>query len=321
VSHEAACDVVLTREQLHYLGRYVSGAPSACSPFHGVRPPEELPPPALDDLVARRLLGPKGVEPRLLRALERLHGAEAFGGLALRGDALETEGVSFFAGADSVALVNVAPGLRVVSPAPAGELAALLEQLLGSGSRRDASLDVALGVSESRVLAAALDLLRRESLRDLVDGAAEPVREAALSAWILRDDPSAQWLSRHLAPLLARRGGSFEPRSVPPLVAQLVGRGLLAAGEDGLGPGAALAPLVRRMALLDRVFDLRAGRVAGGASPVAADIVVVKADSGALLLWEAGPDGSLRWVTPSADEAKATAMRLLTRADALARVH
>ena len=57
------------------------------------------------------------------------------------------------------------------------------------------------------------------------------------------------------------------------------------------------------------------------ASPVAADIVVVKADSGALLLWEAGPDGSLRWVTPSADEAKETAMRLLTRAEALARVH
>jgi hypothetical protein len=322
VSQEAACDVVLTREQLHYLGRYVAGAPAACSPFHGVRPPEELPAPALDDLVARRLLGPRGVEPRLLWALERLHGAEAFGGIALRGEALETEGVSFFAGADSVALVNVAPGLRVVSPAPAGELAALLEQLLGSGSRRDASLDVALGVSESRVLAAALDLLRRESLRDLVGGKAEPVREEALTAWILRDDPSAQWLGRHLAPLLARRGGGgFEPRSVPSLVAQLVERGLLVAGEGGLGPGAALAPLVRRMALLDRVFDLRAGRAAGGASPVAADIVVVKADSGTLLLWEAGPDGSLRWVTPSADEAKVTAMRLLTRADALARVH
>lgn len=322
MSHEAACDVVLTREQLHYLGRYVSGAPAACSPFHGVRPPEELPAPALDDLVARRLLGPRGVEPRLLQALERLHGAEAFGGIALRGDALESEGVSFFAGAESVALVNVVPGLRVVSPAPAGELASLLEQLLGSGSRREASLDAALGVSESRVLAAALDLLRRESLRDLVDGSAEPIREATLTAWILRDDPSAQWLSRHLAPLLARRGGAtFEPRSVPPLVAQLVGRGLLVGGEGGLAAGEALGSLVRRMALLDRVVDLRAGRASGGASPVAVDIVVVKADSGALLLWEAGPDGSLRWVAPSADEAKETAMRLLTRADALARVH
>jgi hypothetical protein len=321
VSHEAGCDVVLTREQLHYLGRYVPGAPAACSPFHGVRPPEALPQPALDDLVARRLLGPKGVEPLLLRALERLHGAEAFGGLALRGDALETEGVSFFAGADSVALVNVAPGLRVVSPVPAGELSALLGQLLGSGSRSDAALDVALGVSESRVLAAALDLLRREALRDLVEGSAEPVREADLAGWILRGEHPAQWLSGHLTPLLARRGGSFEPRSVPPLVVQLVERTLLVAGADGLEPGPALAPLVRRMALLDRVLELRAGRAAPGATSVAADLLVVKADSGALLLWEAEPNGSLRWVTPSPDEAKETAMRLLTRADALARVH
>ena len=217
-----------------------------------------------------------------------------------------------------MALVNVAPGLRVVSPVPAGELAALLGPLLGSGARRDATLDVALGASESRVLAAALDLLRRQSLRDLVEGTAEPVREASLTGWILRDDHSAQWLSGHVAPFLARRGGRFEPRSVPPLVAQLVERGLLVAGDDGLGPGPALAPLVRRMALLDRVLELRAGRVANGASPVAADILVVKADSGTLLLWEAEPNGSLRWVTPSPDEAKETAMRLLTRADALA---
>lgn len=140
MSHEAACDVVLTREQLHYLGRYVAGAPAACSPFRGVRSPEELPAPALE-------------------------------------------------------------------------------------------------------------------------------------------------------------------------------------GEGGLAAGAALAPLVRRMALLNRVLDLRAGRATSGASPVAADIVVVRADSGALLLWEAEADGSLRWVTPSADEAKQTAMRLLTRADALARGH
>jgi hypothetical protein len=318
LSPEAVCDVVLSRDQLHYLGRYVAGEPSACSPFHGVRPPEALPQRALDDLVTRRMLGPDGVEPNLLGVLARLHGARAFGGLALRGDVLESEGVSFFAGAESVALVNVAQGLRVVSPVPVAELAALLGQVLGTGSRRDATLDVALGVSESRVLAAALDLMRRQALRDLVDGLAEPVREPALAAWILRNDDSAQWLSGHLAPLVARRGGSFEPRSVPPLVAQLAGRGLLVAGEDGLGPGPALAPLVRRMALLDRVLELRAGRATGGTSAVAADIVVVKADSGVLLLWEAEPDGSLRWLTPSPDEARETAMRLLTRADALA---
>jgi len=312
-----SCDVILTPEQLHYLGRYAAGEASHCSPFRGARPPESLPAPALDDLVARRLMGPEGVEPALLRVLDRLNGAEAFGGFALRADALESEGACFFAGCDSVALANVAPGLRLVAPLPVAEIARLLDQALGASDGRGVVLDVTLGLSESRVLAAAVDLLRREALGGMVDGRAEPVLLPALAAWISRPEHSAQWLSGHLAPLLARRGGSFEPRSVPPLVVQLVGRGLLIAGHEGLEVGPALVPLLRRMMLLDRVLELRAGRAPGGGSPTIADLVLVRADSGTLLLWEADDQGALRWVTPSADEAKAVATRLLTRPDAL----
>jgi len=317
LSQGAVCDVVLTRDQLHYLARYVVGSPSPASPFHDVTPPESLPQPALDDLVARRLLGPQGVEPTFFGVLDRLHRAEAFGGFALCGDALESETVTFFAGAESVAVVTVAAGLRVVAPAPTA-LQPRLDEVIGAGRRRDVALDEALGLSESRVLAAAVDLLRRESLGAFLDAGAAPVVDGTIAAWIARESPSAQWLVGHIAPLLARHGGSFEPRSVSALVAQLVGRGLLVAGAQGLEPGAALAPLVRRMALLDHVMELRAGRAPAGAHPTTADIVMVRADSGTILLWEAQPDGSLRWVTPSADEAKETATRLLTRADALA---
>jgi hypothetical protein len=316
VSDEAACDVVLTREQLHYLARYAAGETSACSPFRRVAPPETLPPPALDDLVRRRLLGPAGVEPRLLRVLAGLRVAAAFGGIGVRGDALEAEGVCFFSGTRSAAIVNVAAGLRVVSPAPVGELRVLLDEVLGYGSHRASTLDVALGFSESRVLAATLDLLRREALRDLVDGTAQRVRESDVAGWILRDAHPSQWLSGHLAVLLGHAGGSFEPRSVPPLVVQLAGRGLLATGDGGLSPGPTLVPLVRGLALLDRALELSAGRDDGRA-PSSAHLVAVRADSGAVLLWEAQPDGSLRWVTPSPDEMKETAMRLLHRADAL----
>ena len=69
--------------------------------------------------------------------------------------------------------------------------------------------------------------------------------------------------------------------------------------------------------LLDRVLGLRAGRAAEGDAPVIADLVVVRADSGSLLLWEADEGGALRWVTPTPDEAKAIATRLLTRPEAL----
>jgi hypothetical protein len=321
MSERAVCDVVLTREQLHYLARYVTGEPSSCSPFHGVTPPDPLPKPALDDLVARRLLGPAGVEPGLLRTLERLHTAVAFGGMALRGDALESEGLTFFGRGGTVALVNGSLGLRVVSPLPGGEIVALLGDVLGVGSRRDVALDVSLGVSESRVLAAALDLWRREALRELLDGRPEPVREAALAPWIQPASHTAQWVTGHIAPFLARRGGTFEPRSVPPLVAQLEGRGLLRRAGDGLAAGPDVEPLVRRLALLDRVVELRGGRAANGGPPLGVDIAMVRGDSGTLLLWEAQPDGSIRWVTPSADEASRTALRLLMHADSLTAAH
>jgi hypothetical protein len=321
MSDGPVCDVVLTREQLHYLARYVTGEPSSCSPFHGVPPPESLTQPALDDLVSRRLLGPAGVAPGLLRTLERLHGAAAFGGMALRGDALESEGLTFFGQGGTVALVNQGVGLRVISPLPGGEITALLGSVLGVGSRRDVALDVSLGVSESRVLAAALDLWRRESLRELLDGRAEPVCEAALAPWIQPTSHTAQWVTGHIAPLLARRGGTFEPRSVPPLVAQLEGRGLLQKAGEGLTASPAIEPLVRRLALLDRGVELRGGRVANGGPPLSVDIVMVRGDSGTVLLWEAQPDGSIRWVTPSPDEASRTALRLLTHADALTAAH
>jgi len=151
-----------------------------------------------------------------------------------------------------------------------------------------------------------------------VDAPPEPATTAAIAAWIARGSPSAQWLVGHIAPLLERQGSAFEPRSVPALVAQLAQRGLLVAGEGGLEPGAALAPLVRRMALLDHVLELRAGSAPTGGPRVTADLVMVRADCGTVLLWEAQPDGSLRWVAPSPDEARETAMRLLTQADALA---
>ena len=70
MSQRAGYDVLLTRDQLHYVARYVPGAPSAVSPFHGVTPPESLPQTALDDLVKSK--------PHLARDTRR-HGGTGVG--------------------------------------------------------------------------------------------------------------------------------------------------------------------------------------------------------------------------------------------------
>jgi hypothetical protein len=317
VSEEPVCDVLLTEEQLHYLGRYAQCEPSACSPFFGVTPPETLPQAALDDLTGRELLGPEGVEPSLLWTLELVKAAPACGGLSVRADAPQAELACYLSGEYSASLINTARGLRLVSPLPAGDLLMLLEDVLGTGSRREAAFSAELAASESRALAGALDLMRRDALRWTLDDRGEPLREDALAAWLSRGGWPAQWLTPHLGALLDRRGRGFDAANVAGAIAGLVDRSLFSRAAADLVPSAEVAALVRPLALLDRVIELRAVREQSGAPVAAAEVVLVRAHSPGLLLWELGPGGSVQWLTPTAAEAAELAARLLTNGDAL----
>ena len=323
MSHEAACDVVLTREQLHYLGAVRVGRsrrPARLS--RGARRRRTLPPPALDDLVARagcwarRASSPGSCGPSSGCTGRRRSAASPCAVTRSRPRASASS-----AGADSVALVNVAPGLRVVSPAAGGRARGPPRRSCSARAPGATRRSTWRSACRSRASSPRPSTSCGESRSGTSStGRRSPSARPALAAWILRDDPSAQWLSGHLAPLLARRGGTFEPAQRA--AARRAARGAGPARRGRRRPGGRARRSRRSCAgwrCSTASLELRAGRATGGASPVAADIVVVKADSGALLLWEAEPDGSLRWVTPSADEAKETAMRLLTRADALAR--
>ncbi len=277
MSEELVCDVLLSQEQLHYLARYAQGEPSACSPFFGVTPPETLPQAALDDLTNRGLLGTEGVESRLLWTLEMLKAAPAYGGLSVQADEPQVDLACFLSGEYSSALVNTTRGLRLVSPLPAALLLEILQDVLGTGSRREVAFEAALPASESRALAAALDLLRRDALRWTLDDRGEPLREDALAKWLARGrlagavahapprrparPPRAD--SRH-----RQRGGA---------IGGLVDRGLFSRAAAELVPSTEVAALVRPMALLDRVVGLRAGRAMEGAPVSAAEVVLVRA--------------------------------------------
>ena len=69
-------DVLLTREQLLFLGRYAAIDASFCSPFAGRSATDVLAQPALEDLFRRGLLHAQGVEPRLLRHRHAAQGCD-----------------------------------------------------------------------------------------------------------------------------------------------------------------------------------------------------------------------------------------------------
>jgi hypothetical protein len=309
-------DVLLTREQLLFLGRYAAIEASPCSPFFGQSGTDVLAQPALEDLFRRGLLHPQGVEPRLLATLTLLKGATAFGGIEVRADRPQAEASLYFSAEGACALLSHARGLRLVSPPPAASVDALVREAFGAGTRRAADLALDLPASDSRVLAAALDLLRRDTLAGLVDAKPEPLREERLVAWLARRDLGAQWLTPHVAALFERRGLVFDLHSVHGAIQGLLGRGVLA--RNGLlCEGPSLRPLVRLLLLLDRVVLLHAGRAAPGLPTVRADILVVKASSAALLLLEPYGQGFVHWAVPSAAAARTLAASFLDGAGAL----
>jgi hypothetical protein len=315
---ETAIDVLLTREQLLFLGRYAAVAASPCSPFFGDAGTDALPQPALEDLFRRGLLHPQGVEPRLLSALALLKGADTFGGIEVRADRPQAEAVCYFSAEGSCALHSHARGLRVVSPASAASFDALLREAFGAGSRRAIDLALDLPASDSRVLAAALDLMRRDALARLIDAKPEPLREERLVAWLARRDLEAPWLTRHLALLLDRRGLVFDLGAVRGASEGLLARGLLTRdGKGQLSATASLRPLVRHLLLLDRVVELRAGRAVPGGPLVRVDILVAKATSPTLLLLEPHGFGFVHWTVPSAAAARRLAASLLGDGTAL----
>lgn len=317
-AERATIDVLLTPEQLLFLGRYAEGEASPCSPFFGKAAAETLPGPALDDLFRRGLLTPQAVEPRLLWALGVLKSAGACGGIEVRADEPQAEAACYFSPAGACALLSHAGGLRLVSPPPRASLDALVREAFGTGTRRVHDLALDLPASDSRVLAGALDLLRRSALAGLLDARPEPLSQERLAAWLARRDLAAQWLTPHVAPLLERGGLAFDPHSVPGAIEGLVARGLLCRTRGRLlGAGKGLGPLVRHLLLLDRVVALRAGRADAGRTPERVEILAVKASSPALLLIEPYGRGFVHWSAASAAAARSLAATLLEDGRAL----
>lgn len=305
-------DVLLTREQLLFLGRYAAIDASPCSPFGGRSGTDALAQPALEDLFRRGLLHPQGVEPRLLAAVTLLRGATAFGAIEVRADGPQAEAALYFSAEGACALLSHARGLRLVSPPPTASVDALVREAFGAGTRRAVELAFDLPASDSRVLAAALDLLRRDALAGLIDAKAEPLREERLVAWLARRGLGPQWLAPHVAALFERRGLVFDLHGVRGAIEGLVARGLLAHRHDHLDAGPSLRGVVAHLLLLDRVVVLSVGSAAPGLPSVRADVLVLKASSGALLLLEPYAHGFVHWAAPSAAAARALAASFLS---------
>ena len=103
----------------------------------------------------------------------------------------------------------------------------------------------------------------------------------------------------------------FDLHGVHGAVEGLLARGLLARRNGQLDAGPSLRGVVQHLLLLDRVIVLSAGSAAPGLPSVRADVLVLKASSGALLLLEPYAHGFVHWAAPSAAAARALAASFL----------
>ena len=106
----------------------------------------------------------------------------------------------------------------------------------------------------------------------------------------------------------------FDLHGVHGAIEGLVARGLLARRNARLDAGPSLRGVVQHLLLLDRVVVLSAGSAAPSLPSVRADVLVLKASSGALLLLEPYAHGFVHWAAPSAAAARALAASFLSGA-------
>ena len=180
------------------------------------------------------------------------------------------------------------------------------------------TLDVSLPPEGAACLVAALDLGRWAILSALVqdlDPAPPTLTAEGLGQWLSRPPGRPQWLTPRY--LQGRDAAALQaPTAVRQGLGQLVDAGLVEGAVTARG-ATALMDAAAALAVLDQAATLEAGRVGDSGSPMTTVIGAVRGGTSATLVWESGPDGSVRITGASPAGLLSMAADLLSNPEAL----
>jgi hypothetical protein len=263
--------LLVSADLLGTLGELISTPKSAISPLR-YSPPRALNPQLRQDFVIARVLNPDGsLNAEAQRALETLALAVAFTRVQYSGGPSFSEMVFYHApkAQAPISVTNTDDGLLIEYPGQPADFSAALRDLSGGSQLQNLDFSARLPVTESLVLAAMVDLLRKDILRDTASD--QPLEIGNCSPeFIVSELGKSQANSSGLANVVAQVSGA-EPglavMNVKSALEALVAKELVIVEASGYTLNALPALLARRFLLFDQAFKLEAGREALAGSP------------------------------------------------------
>jgi hypothetical protein len=298
-----ACDLALTPGGLLELARCfgVTGTPLVPLVGAGSAAPGWTEDDRQTLRTAGLLQGESTVDPTLGSVLSALAASRAFGRVRVGLVRPELDAVVHHTPAGPLSLSSRDGGVRLRTQPVVEDLVLAVAELTGTSVLRPVTLDVSLPAEGAACLVAALDLGRRAILEALVqdrDPLPPTLTPEALGQWLSRPPGRPQWLTPRY--LQGRDAGALgAAAAVRQGLGQLVDAGLVEGAVTALRAGAALMDAVAALAILDQAVILEAGRVGDSGSPMTTAIGAVRGAGSATLVWESGPDGSVRFAGAS----------------------
>lgn len=249
----------------------------------------------------------------------RLSAVEAFVRIMISGSAGYVEEIVYFPAVGSA--IAVKPGSEEFvfrSPSPTGDLLAGLAEHLGIASKAMGDFTVEMSAAEAVVLAAVIDLQRKNILTAFAEGQTSgpaPASFAGLQQFLASCTADQRWLTTIISQT-AGYAAPLPPESTSAALSSLVKAGLLTFGESGYLPSQGVWELAQKLLLIDRICSVSAGREAPDGTAVVTGFTCVIGGMTSLLYIEAA-DSVVRWETPSARAVLAEIEFLISSPDAL----
>lgn len=248
------------------LGELIPAPKSIISPLR-FSPPKVLDQKLRRALVTAKVLNSDGtLVADARRTLEALAEVTGFARVQFSSGPTVSEMVFYFApGAQvPVSVTNTSDGLLIQDPGEPAAFTEVMENLSGVSQFRSFDFSASLPIAEGLVLAAMVDRMRKDILRDIARG--EPVEVGDCTPEIIARELSqpltnTTWLATAVAQMAGVATG-LEASDVGTALQSLVAKELVLAQDGRYILSVIPALLARRFLLFDQAFRLEAGRQA-----------------------------------------------------------
>jgi hypothetical protein len=284
---------VIKAESFGAVGTLWAGTPSSISPFQygKIQAPgnaEKL------SLAQAGICDATGqILPAVRPILDVLGTATGFTRMYLSGGMAPTECIVYFApGRVPVSLFNAEGNMQIGFPAAVPQFVEMAAQGIGTSVYRAVPFSATLALDESVVLAAMIDIQRKQNLKSLADEQSSSASDCDIPVlWknISQKGDNTQWLGNVLMELLSLEGISSEDR-VRTAAESLVQKGYALKQGSSYRLSEILLTLAGRMLIFDNALILTSGYLSAGGSLSIAGFTCLQAGIHDLLIIDAAAD-------------------------------